>query len=155
MKRVLILLLALGLPLFSDNLAQQHMTVGIGPINELTFSIGDLYLYIDRKELKPHYQVTDDTSYYSILTNENAKKIVAYVDDTLPHGSELTVKLYPPAGAYSLGHVALMPYPKDLVRNINQVEAEMLGVIYDFSCSHETKEMRPQIKTITYLLVDM
>ncbi|MDN3505556.1 MAG: hypothetical protein P0S95_08280 [Rhabdochlamydiaceae bacterium] len=140
---------------FCSNHIRQSITIGVGPINELSFSIGEICLYLERDGLQKRYEKDDFSTFYSIMTNEDAKKIVAYIDDILPSGIDLFVKLDPPAGAYNTGFTVLEPFPKDVVVNINRVQGNMLQVSYKLSSNDQAIEMKPQNKTVTYLLVDM
>jgi len=152
---LLLAFLIIGRCGFCANQIMQPITIGVGPINEISFSIGDICLYLNRDGLKDYYEKNDRSTFYSIMTNENAKKIVAYMDDKLPSGINLSVKLDPPTGAYNTGFTSLEPYPKDVVININRVEGNMLQVSYKLTSTAHAKELKPQNKTITYLLIDM
>ncbi|HEX3046939.1 MAG TPA: hypothetical protein VHY08_19450 [Bacillota bacterium] len=72
---------------------------------------------------------------YNITTNESNKKITGILDSAMPANTVLTVNLAAPAGATSLGDVALSTVAADLVTGISQTAASGKTITYKFLSS--------------------
>lgn len=96
--------------------------------------------------------VTDNSTTYSVTTNQNNQRISALINSALPTGVTLAVDLTAPAGATSLGLVNLTTVSANLVTGITDVDQSGLLVTYSMSASPSAAIGGPFNRTITYTL---
>jgi len=97
---------------------------------------------------------TDDTTTYSITTNEAGKKITARIDTAMPAGLALKVHLDPPAqtGA-STGEVTLTTTPQDVVTGIGPATASKIKILYTLSATSTVAPTSGE-RSVTFTLMD-
>jgi hypothetical protein len=96
--------------------------------------------------------VTADGAAYAITTNEANQKITAAIDELLPAGISLEVRLAAPVGAASVGSVPLTTSPADLVTGISRTAASALPITYRLRAS-ATAQLGPAVRTVTFTVV--
>ncbi len=158
MKRLLPLLFVTSLSLFGNENLQQTITFSVSARssfsvsvkNEMTQIFGPAPLF----NLDGEDHSESITNYYAITTNEQNRKIMAYLDQNMPNGTSLVVYLTPPEGARSLGVIPLSATPIDLVIEISKVSQTGLPLTYTFSASEEAGDVPTTTRIITYMIVD-
>lgn len=93
-------------------------------------------------------------SSYSVLTNEENKKISASLNTDMPDGVTLYVELSPPKGARSLGAQVLSSTPVDLVVEITRVSQSGLLINYTLDIQASATPVSSATRLITYTLMD-
>jgi len=91
---------------------------------------------------------------YSVSTNEENKKILAYLDQDMPLHTYLTVRLSPPDGAKSTGWQTLSTTPVDLVIEISRTHAENLPMLYRLSAEREAGVVSTTTRIVTFTMTD-
>lgn len=91
---------------------------------------------------------------YSVMTNEENKKISAFLDKDMPAGTSLSVNLAPPKGARSMGLQALSATPVDLVIELSKVNATGLPMTYSFTADVKGGVISSATRIVTYTLTD-
>src|SRR5689334_5541240 len=78
---------------------------------------------------------TASTTTYAVTTNETNQKIVASINQAMPAGVSLEVTLGAPAGASSVGSVALATASADVVTGISSIASTALPITYRLNAS--------------------
>jgi hypothetical protein len=89
---------------------------------------------------------------YAITTNEANQKITASIDQAMPAGVTLEVRLGAPSGALSTGSMPLGTSSADLVTGISATAASSLPITYRLNAS-TTVQMGPTSRTVTFTIV--
>lgn len=138
------------IPFFADFVTQQTIIFSVTPHNEMGQIIGPA----------PVFSMTggscSDTcvNTYSVATNEENKKISAYLDADMPLGTTLSVNLTPPSGARTLGDQVLSSIPTDLVIEISKVREQELPLVYTLEVSMRGGIIPTTARIVTYTLTD-
>lgn len=96
--------------------------------------------------------VSGDGATYGITTNEANQKISASIDQPMPAGVTLEVQLAAPAGAASVGSVALTTSASDLVTGISRTAAAGLPITYRLRAT-PSAQLGPAARTVTFTVV--
>ncbi|MBC7323632.1 MAG: hypothetical protein H5T90_11175 [Acetomicrobium sp.] len=151
---VLALLTTLPLAAQGQTTVTQTVTYEVQAINEIGLNT-PLTLVINAATagVLPD-DATDDTTTYSITTNETGNKITARIDTAMPAGLVLKVRLDPPAqtGA-STGEVTLTTTPQDVVTGIGPVTASKIKILYTLSATAAVAPISGQ-RSVTFTLMD-
>lgn len=99
--------------------------------------------------------VTDESSTYSLVTNTENMKIVASINNQMPSGTSLKIRMGS-SQAVSLGYVDLSDAttPVDIVTGIGKGSEINQPINYIFSADAEATEIPSQSRTITLTLTD-
>jgi len=129
---------------------QQTVTFEVQAINEIAVSgdPGPLVIGTAVAGSQPT-SVSDNTTTYSITTNETGKSIQAALDAPMPTGVTLTIQLAPPTGGTSAGPVALTTTAQPVVTGISQVAESGLGITYTLSATLAAGVVPQQTRTVT------
>lgn len=95
--------------------------------------------------------VTNTSTTYSVTTNETGQKITGEIDEDMPAGVTLSVKLAAPSGASSEDWVDLTAEPADLVTGITTVHGAGLSVEYRLAATLEAGVVDGS-RTLTYTI---
>lgn len=151
---VLALLTTLPLAAQGQTTVTQTVTYEVQAINEIGLNT-PLTLVINAATagVLPD-DATDDTTTYSITTNETGNKITARIDTAMPAGLVLKVRLDPPAqtGA-STGEVTLTTTPQDVVTGIGPATASKIRIFYTLSATAAVAPTSGQ-RSVTFTLMD-
>lgn len=116
--------------------ATQTVTFQVQAINEISVSGDPGQLTISTASAGGQLQpATDNTTTYSITTNEAGKKIAISLDSDMPTGVTLEVSLAEPAGATSAGDVTLSTVDADAVTDIGNLAETGLAITYTLSAT--------------------
>ena len=156
--RVPILVSALLITLIATALAQttvtQTVTYEVQAINEIGLNTPLTLVINTAKAGALPNAATDDTTTYSITTNETGKKITAKIDSAMPAGLILKVRLDPPAQAgVSAGEVTLTTTPQDVVTGIGPVTASKIKILYTLSAMGAVSPTSGA-RSVTFTLMD-
>jgi opacity protein-like surface antigen len=97
---------------------------------------------------------TDNSTTYSITTNEANKKITGELDADMPPNTTLEINLAAPTGASSLGDVALSSAPADLVTGIGILSESGLAITYTFTADVGAGVIASDTRTVTLTITD-
>jgi hypothetical protein len=126
--------LAGAMPL--NNVATQTVTFQVDPINVLSVSGDPATLEIATATAGQEPDAVEDNSTtYALTTNEDDRKITAYLDSAMPTGMTLELEMAAPDGATSNGFVALGTSAQDIVTGISQVAASDEVITYRCSAT--------------------
>jgi len=153
---ILVLALLITLPLAAQGQTTVTQTVAyeVQAINEIGLNT-PLTLVINTATAGalPN-NATDDTTTYSITTNEAGKKITARIDEAMPTGLLLKVHLDPPSTTgTSAGEVTLTITPQDVVTGIGPVTASKIKILYTLSATGAVAPTSGE-RSVTFTLMD-
>jgi len=154
MKKLVCGLLSIIGSVYATDTTSHDVILGVEPINEIEVGRETSYLIVHRDAENPNEAVDIDLN-YNVTTNETGKKIIAFLNDEVPQGTHLYVKLDPPAHASPLGEVELSIAAYDVVRGINKQTADNLEISYRYVCEPDVNEVSPTTRIVTYILTDM
>ncbi len=116
--------------------ATQTVTFQVQAINEISVSGDPGQLTINSASAGGQLQpATDNSTTYSITTNEAGKKIAISLDADMPTDVTLEVSLAAPATAVSEGDVALSTVAADAVTAISNLAESGLTITYTLSAT--------------------
>jgi hypothetical protein len=93
------------------------------------------------------------TTYFVKAKNPaGAQKISAQLDVPMPPGTTITLTMAPPAGATSLGPVALDMTSRDIIINIDKENGSTLAITYVFSATVAAGVVPSQTRTVTFTM---
>ncbi len=134
--------------------ATQVVRIQVNAINQIGVSGSPAPLVINSATAgSAPTSVTATSTSYAITTNEANQKIAASLDQPLPSGVTLEVALAPPAGATSVGSVALGTAAADVVIGISIVAASSLPITYRLSATPQAQMSAPEARTVTFTIV--
>lgn len=148
------LLMTLVITARAQTTVTQTVTYEVQAINEIGLNTPLTLVINTAKAGALPYAVADDTTTYSITTNEAGKKITAKIDTAMPAGLALKIRLDPPAqtGA-STGEVTLNTTPQDVVTGIGPVTASKIKILYTLSATGAVAPTSGTI-SVTFTLMD-
>lgn len=152
----LVVLSAFGIAsAMASNVATQTVTFEIQAINEISVSgdPGNLVINSATAGSQPNSD-SDNSTTYSITTNESDKKITGKIDSAMPANTTLQINLVAPTGGSSQGNVTLTTTDADLVTNISQVAQSGLTITYTFSATVSAGTLSSDSRTVTLTLTD-
>ncbi|HEY6950975.1 MAG TPA: hypothetical protein VI758_01140 [Bacteroidota bacterium] len=136
--------------------ATQSVTIEVKPISKITVTGNPGPLLINDatagSNLTP---VTDNNTKYSVTTNLDNMKIVASINDRMPAGTKLLIRLSS-AKAASVGYVDLSAAlePVDVVTGISRESEANQSITYAFAANADVSTIPTQSRTITLTLTD-
>lgn len=95
---------------------------------------------------------TDNTTTYSVVTNEINRRIFAALNTNMPTGLTLQVSLQAPTGATSAGFQTMTTTSTDLVTGISNVNQTGLTVSYSLSADVTAATAPSATRTLTYTI---
>jgi hypothetical protein len=110
--------------------ATQLVRMEIRPINQLAV-IGTTSFTIAASKGAVKPGVTTAAASYAITTNEENRRITVAIDEALPEGVTLRMRMDAPEGAQSLDAVTLSTSPQTAVAGISRLNARELGIAYE------------------------
>ncbi|MGQ9809956.1 MAG: hypothetical protein ACUVQ7_01260 [bacterium] len=139
----------------ASNVTTQTVTFQIDAINEISVSgnPGNLVINSATAGSQPN-SATDNTTTYSITTNESGKKLTGKIDSAMPTNTTLQINLAAPTGGSSQGDVTLTTTDSDLVTSISQVAQSGLTITYTFSATVSAGTLSSTQRTVTLTLTD-
>jgi hypothetical protein len=97
--------------------------------------------------------VTANGATYAVTTNESNQKITASLDQPLPAGITLEVRLAAPAGASTAGHVVLSTRGTDVVTGMSSTVAVGLPITYRLRAQPTVQMSAPDTRIVTFTIV--
>lgn len=133
---IVTLLASAGVAAAQGPVATQTVAFEIQPINEISVSGDPGALIINSATAGGDpVSVSDNTTTYSITTNETGKRISVTIDADMPAGVTLEVNMVEPTGATSTGNVVLSTTAVDAVTGISNVAETGLAITYTLSAT--------------------
>lgn len=151
---VLALLITLPLAAQGQTTVTQTVTYEVQAINKISLNTPvTLVINAATAGALPD-DATDDTTTYSITTNETGKKITASIDSPMPAGLLLKVLLDSPSTTgTSAGEVRLTTTPQDVVTGIGPATASKIRIFYTLSGTAAVAPTSGQ-RSVTFSLMD-
>ncbi len=139
----------------AGNTATQTVTFEVQAINEISVSgnPGNLIVSTATAGSEPDV-ATDNSTSYSITTNESSKKITGSISAAMPANTTLQINLTAPTGGSSAGDVTLTTTAADLVTGIATVAESGLTITYKFSATVSAGVVTSDSRTVTLTLTD-
>lgn len=131
------------------NTVTQTVTIEVQSVNDITVD-GDPAPLV-ATALTP---ATDNSTTYSITTNETGLRITGQLDAAMPTDTTLTVELAAPTGATSAGPVALTNVAQDLVTGIGTLSESALAITYEFSALASAGVVAQQERIVTFTITN-
>jgi hypothetical protein len=125
--------------------ATQAIQVEIRPISRLAV-IGTTTFTVAATKSARASVVTASAS-YAITTNEDNRRITVAIDEAMPAGVTLRMRMTPPAGAAAEDELTLSTEPQTAVTGISRLSAKDLGI--DFSLVTGDRAVIPAATTRT------
>lgn len=134
----------------SAQTATATATFEVQAIREVSVSGNPAALIIDAgSELAG---VTDNSTTWSVTTNETGTKVTGAINTAMPSGVTLKVSLGAPTGATSAAATALSTTAADLVTGISKVQGSGLAVTYTLSATPAAGVVASTTKTVTFTI---
>ncbi|MBN1398286.1 MAG: hypothetical protein JXA06_09680 [Bacteroidetes bacterium] len=157
-EKIVVILIALILTSFNlmaqgyTNVATQNVMIEVKPIAKISVDGSPKPLIISENFSG---SVSDDNTKYSLVTNVDNMKIVASIDNPMPAGTKLMVKLSSSRAA-SAGLVDLSNAltPLDVVRGIGRGSDVDQSISYTFAANQDIDEITQQSRTVTLTLTN-
>lgn len=129
------------------------VTYEVTEINEMDLSGDPGPLVISRTSAgSAPVDATDQTTTWTVTTNQADRKITGVLDSNLPPGLTLRIALTPPEGGGSAGSVPLSTAPQNLVTGVGSISSSDLGVTYTLSASTQAGVIPPGSHTVTFTI---
>lgn len=134
----------------------QSVTIEVKPISKLAVTGNPNALVINNaiagSELNA---VSDNNTKYSMLTNMDNMKIVASIDNAMPDGTKLMIKLGSTKGN-SAGIIDLSNAltPVDVVTGIGKGSENSQSIVYTFAANANVGQIESQSRNITLTLTN-
>lgn len=155
----IILIIFISIHLFGQergNTARQSLSLEVKPIAKISVAGTPSPLVIDDAIAgSSQLSITDNNCKYSLVTNIDNMKIVASINNQMPSGTKLLIKLTS-SKATSVGNVDISnaTVPVDVVTGIRKgSDADQL-ISYTFAADAETENIPSQSRTITLTLTN-
>lgn len=150
-KKLFFCFVFLSSVVFGENSTQQSIVFSVTPTNQIGPITGPAPLF---SLSGTEHNCEQCTNMYSIVTNEENKKVIAYLDRDMPKGTTLSVELSPPPGARSMGRQLLSSTPVDLLVEVSKVSRTELVLDYDFMVTPEAGVLSNVSRMVTYTMTD-
>lgn len=137
--------------LLADNSAQQLVTFSVSATNQIGPIEGAAPVFSLDGKLG---QCAECKNMYTIFTNEENKKVVAYLDQDMPAGVILCVSLSPPKNGRSTGKQKLSSVPADLLVEVSKVSEAQLELSYEMMITEESGVIKQGTRTVTFVMTD-
>ncbi len=134
----------------------QLVTVVVKPIAVISISGNPGSLFIQDDASGSEYSaVSDATTKYSCITNQDNTKIIASINERMPEGTRLRIRLSSSKGA-SNGTVDISEAvaPVDVVTGISRCSDVGQAIDYTFEASPEIYDLPLQTRVVTLTLTD-
>jgi hypothetical protein len=125
--------------------ASQQISLSIRPINEIAVRGATSFTIPARAGSRPD-TVTAVAS-YAITTNEENRRITVAIDEPMPAGVSLRMRMTAPAGASAEDELTLSTEPQNAVTGISRLNAKDLGI--DFALVTGDRAIIPATTTRT------
>ncbi len=150
-KRLGVCFVLLSSVVFGETSTQQSLIFSVTPTNQIGPITGPApHFSLQGKE----HNCEDCINTYSIVTNEENKKVIAYLDRDMPKGTTLTVDLSPPSGARSMGQQLLSSTPVDLLVEVSKISRTELTLVYLLTVTPEAGVITNASRVVTYTMTD-
>jgi len=155
MKKISMFLIAVGLTfgLTGMALAQtatQQVSFQIAAVNTISVSGPPPVLVISTIP----GTATDNSTTYSVTTNQANRRITGQIDAAMPASTELLANLQAPAGATSAGAVALSTTAVSLVTGITRLVATGRSITYTFNAIAGASDIASDSRTVTFTITN-
>jgi hypothetical protein len=137
--------------------ATQVVTFSVQAVNEIAISGGAVTLTINSATAgSPPTDAVSSATSYAITTNQASRKITATLaSGSMPSGVTLKVALAAPAGAASLGPVALTPATAaDVVTGISGINEAGKTITYTLSATTAAGVVAAVTRDVTFTIAD-
>lgn len=134
----------------------QTVTIEVKPITRLSVTGSPNPLIItDAVPGSNLLSVSDENTRYSLTTNSDNMKIVASLDDKMPAGTKLMVKLLSSKAA-SMGLIDLSGAlsPVDVVTGLSRASDANQSISYTFAANPDVYEIPTQTRVVTLTLTN-
>ena len=142
-----------GKPAMATNAATQQVTYQVSAINEISVTGTPSMIISAATAGSAPNSVSDNTTTYSITTNEASKKITASIGSAMPTGVTLTLNAAAPTGATSGGALTLSATAVDLVTGISTLNEAGKALSYTLSATSAAGVVASGTKTVTLTIV--
>ena len=122
----LVALASMGPVMAHAQTATQSIRMEIRPISQLAVR-GTTTFVIPARQSGPEAVVTASAS-YAITTNEDNRRITVALDEAMPAGVTLRMRMDAPQGAQAAEEVTLTTAPQTAVTHISRLNAANLGI---------------------------
>lgn len=140
---------------FAADNVNQTVTYQVTAINEISVSGNPAALVINSATAGSEPDdASDNSTSYSITTNESSKKITGAVNTAMPSNTSLKVTLTAPTGGTSAGEVTLSTSAQDLVTGISTLAESGKTISYVFSATTSAGVVSSASKTVTLTVAD-
>jgi hypothetical protein len=134
----------------------QSLMLEVKPITKIviTGSLAPLVITdaVDGSDL---LSVSDDNTKYSFVTNLDNLKIVASINDQMPTGTKLMIKVTScRATSVGLVDVSRALTPVDVVTGISRGSDADQSIVYTFAANADVREIVSQSRTVTLTLTN-
>ena len=140
-----------------SDVATQHLTIGVEPIDEIRLSGIQPNLTIDTADAGSDPVATEaDGGGYAITTNGEQRKITASLGAELPTGLILSMRMAAPSrgDAHSTGWQPLGVAPAEMVTGLSRVAESGIGVRYRLEASVDAGVVTARTETVSVTLTD-
>jgi hypothetical protein len=140
----------------SGSSASQQVTIEVKPVSKISISGNPGPLVIHRVVSTSNANsVSDENTKYSLITNVDNMKIVASINDRMPLGTRLMMKVTNKrASSTGLVDVSNATIPVDVVTGISKGRDIDQSISYTFAANTEVQEVQAQSRTITLTLTN-
>lgn len=136
----------------SGQTATQLIRLEIRPINQIAVQ-GTTVFQIPATRGPSAGTVQASAAQYAITTNEENRRITVAIDEALPEGVTLRMRMDAPAGANSLDAVTLSTAPQTAVSGISRLNARQLGISYELVTASRAVVPANTTRTVRVTLV--
>ena len=132
--------------------ANQPVTFAVNALTQIAF-VGAASLTITTAGAgSAPTSATDNTASWAVTTNQTGAKITASIPTIMPAGLTLSSSLAAPAGATSVGFLALSTTAVDLVTGITKLAQGALGVTYKLDATVAAGVVLSGTRVVTYTI---
>jgi hypothetical protein len=131
--------------------ATQSIRMEIRPISQLAVR-GTTSFTIPARNVGPATVVSSSAS-YAITTNEENRRITVAIDEPLPDGVTLRMRMDAPAGAEAADEVTLSTTPQTAVTGISRLNARDLGIDFSLTTGGTATVPSTTTRTVSVTLV--
>ena len=156
---IVLFLLAITMDLYAQNYsntATQSVTLEVKPISKISVAGNPSPLIIrdDARGSDPT-SINDENTKYSLTTNMDNMKIVASINDQMPSGTKLMIRLASSKAA-SVGMVDLSNAmtPVNVVTGISKVSEQDQTISYTFAANADVNDIPKTSRTVTLTLTN-
>lgn len=131
--------------------ATQVIRMEIRPISQLAVR-GTTTFTIPARQFKAA-TVVSSTATYAVTTNEDNRRITVAIDEPLPAGVSLGMRMDAPAGARSAEEIMLSTVPQTAVTGISRLNAADLGIAFSLTTDQAAVVPEAITRTVRVTLV--